>query len=224
MANSKIELPKPEQAGGFELYLPPTPFPKDGETPRFVMLDDQEQAFYDVFYGNPLLRNTKPWSSLEMHKLLDPAIVIGPKQLERLNQDPKELERLNQGYPLATGHLVNIVSRSNSVFTAELLAAVNIVPLQEEVMNWSVLKTWKGVEIVTELQNGLLRRVWNRRTFAPTEMVTFSTQASTLNEMPRPWHDDGTYLNYELDQRFMGACKINPDQVWQFVPQGWKAS
>lgn len=168
------------------------------------MLDDSRQIFYDVDYENRLLRNTKTWAGLEMHKVVDPAIVFPPTQ-----------KRMLQQAKFATGFLVSIESRDLDTFTARKIGSVNVSPCKEESMNWDALKSLKGEELPTEMQHGILRRVWNRRPQTSNANMNYLTPASVMDGMVRPWHNDGAQLSYELDEMFAGGLPISNDQSWQ---------
>ena len=142
------------QSGGFELYLPPTPFSMPPEPARLVMVDDLRQVIYDVDYETSFLKNTIPWSALNLHKIEDPAIVFRPMQLECLMLPERAF---------ATGLLASIETRDDGVYKAKRVGVVNVSPFPKEVINWAVLQSWNGEELPTEMQAGPLRRVWNRR-------------------------------------------------------------
>lgn len=189
-------------SGGFHLFVPPLPFAC--KRPRFIMLDDSKQVFYDVDYETPALGNHTPWEKLDLHTKREPAIVFTPFHYYAFMKRD-----------FATGSLVSIESREDNVYVAKWLGAVNVSPMKQDQMNWAMLRSWKGEELPNEMQNGLLRHVWNRRSKAESNNIPYVTQASVLDQMPRPWHNNGEYLSYELDQTFAGGLPIGSDQLWR---------
>jgi hypothetical protein len=189
---------------GFELYLPPNAFSTPPARPRFVMLDDLNDVFYDVDYETALLGNQTSWTDLAIHKIRDAAIVFPPEQ-----QDMLQMQRF------ATGLLVSIESRTSEMIIAKKVGRVNVKPLPQEFMNWSALTGLKGKELPAEMRAGLLRRVWNRRPVTGSQSSSFVTPSRILNAMPRPWHRDGVALSYELDDRFVGGKAVGPPSVWR---------
>ncbi|KIY02928.1 uncharacterized protein Z520_01393 [Fonsecaea multimorphosa CBS 102226] len=207
------------RSDGFELFTPPTPFSQPPKPPHFVMVDDLNEVFYDVGYDTVHVKNTLSWTELALHRVPDPAITFLPGQAEKLHRD---------GF--ATGMLVSIESRTpreppavgdgaepQEVFSARRIGNVNVRVLDKKFMNWSALASLKGPELPEEMKEGLLRRVWNRRPGAAAataaQSIPYVTPGSVLDEMSNPWHTDGDALNYELDQRFVGALAL-PEQVW----------
>lgn len=198
-------------SGGFELYVPPTKFPKPDEPARFVMLDDINDTFYQVVYEGPGLQNMNTWKDLDLHTINDPAIVFPPKQLDAFEA------RLSL---LATGFLVSITFRSPEIFIADWLGAVHVYRLPEHRMNWGALESLKGEELPTEMRAGLLRYVFDRRPGLRSISHTYMTPRNTLDNMIRPWHVDGASLNWELDSRFTGANVIPREQSWRLIDRG----
>jgi hypothetical protein len=197
-------------SGGFELYVPPTPFSmgdpeKKDPTGRFVMLDDENDIFYDVDYGSEPLRNSTPWSKLALYNVVDPAIVFPPKQWQKLHEPDW----------LPTGFLVAIQSRDDNVFRAVKIGAVHVKRLRRELMSWGALESLRGSELTTEMKAGLLRRVFNRRPGSNAEPASYVNAKKVLDGKQRPWHQDGNWLNWELSHRFVGGKKIDEGQRWE---------
>ena len=190
------------QSAGFELYTPPTAFSQPPKPPHFVMLDDLNEIFYDVGYDIVHVKNTVPWTELNLHKVPDPAIAFLPGQAENLEKD---------GY--ATGMLVSIDYRSENLISARRMGNVNLRVLPKKFMNWSALDAQKGRELPEEMREGLLRKVWNRRPDPENQTISYATPSHVLDNMPRPWHKNGAALNLELDQRFVGALALE-SQRW----------
>lgn len=191
-------------SGGFELHLPPTPFSQPPNPPRFVMLDDIHQVFYDVAYQPPHSGNTTPWPALAAHTIPDPAITFHPHQWTRL-----------QATRSAMGFLVSINHRDGDVFHGTIAGTVSVQTLPQNLMNWAALRSLKGPELPAEMRAGLLRRVWNRRPGSRTDAVSYVTSGAVLEQMPRPWHRDGAALNWELDERFAGGVLLGEQQQWR---------
>lgn len=183
---------------GFELYLPPTPFKS-----RFVMLNDSTQIFYDVDYETSLLGNKSAWSDLAPETLKDPAIVFPPEQRDYAKSGE-----------FAIGFLVSILRREVGRTVAKKLGRVNVKPFEKRLMNWSALKATKGEELPNEMQAGLLRNLWNKRT-ASLHSIPYVTESSVLDAMPRKWHLDGAALNYELDSIFAGGAWLDDSHIWE---------
>lgn len=195
-------------SAGFELFIPPTPFsnPQPPEpNGRFVLLDDEDNVFYDVDYTSPGLRNTVSWKQLALHTIPDPAIVFPPAQWQKL-KDPNWLP---------TGFLVSIQSREPDCFKAVNLGAVHVKPRPQALMNWDVLESLKGPELPAEMKAGLLRKVFNRRPGANMQSISYVNPRKVLDKMSRPWHRDGKWLNWELDDRFVGGKRIDEGQKWR---------
>jgi len=196
-------------SAGFELYVPPTPFAREAlekKDPmgRFVMLDDENNVFYDVDYGSAHLRNSTPWPELALHNVVDPAIVFPPAQWQKLH-DPDWLP---------TGFLVAIRSRDDNVFKAVKIGTVHVKQLPRALMNWGALESLTGPEFVAEMKAGLLRRVFDRRPGSNSGPVSYVNPKKVLNGKPRPWHQDGKWLNWELNHRFVGGKEIDKGQRW----------
>lgn len=192
-------------SGGFELYVPPTPFSQPPEPPMFVMLDDMNDVFYQVDYGHPGLRNANSWVDLQLHRVTDPAIVFPPNQLSLYAQ--------NDNITM-TGFLVSIASRGATGWLVKKIGAVHVRRYPLKYINWDVLASTKGPELIAELQAGLLRKVFNRRDVGTSERPSFVTLGNTINHMSRAWHEGGAALSYELDERFVGAVRIPNEQGW----------
>ena len=191
-------------SGGFELYVPPTPFSNPPGRTRFVMLDDLNNVFYDVDYESSSLNNSTPWTKLGLHNVADPAIVFPPNQWQMFEENSS-----------ATGFLVLIQSRDSGLFTATKIGTVYVRPLLQEFMNWGVLESLKGSELPSEMRAGLLRHVFNRRPGANARMISYVTLRRVLDNMHRPWHQNGAWLNWELDDKFTGGSLIGNEQMWK---------
>lgn len=191
-------------SGGFTLYVPPTPFCIPPERARFVMVDDQNDRFYDIDYETLLLGNTTAWEQVALHRIKDPAIVFPPKQ--------EELLRQNQSI-LAIGFLVSIEERNAAGWRARKLGQVGVRAFPQGLMSWSALESQKGPVLPAEMRAGLLRKVFRRDGAAGA--MTYVTSLQVLNAMPRPWHRDGAWLNYELDSIFVGGQRVGSDQNWE---------
>jgi hypothetical protein len=201
-------------SGGFELYVPPTPFAMGGPEKkdpisRFVMLDDENGVFYDVDYGSEPLRNSTPWSELALYNVVDPAVVFPPAQWQKLH----DLDWL------PTGFLVAIQSRDGNVFRAVKIGAVHVKRLPRDLMNWGALESLTGPELTAEVRAGLLRRVFDRRPGSNAGPVSYVNPKKVLDGMPRPWHRDGNWLNWELSHRFVGGKEIDEGQRWELYAE-----
>lgn len=82
-------------------------------------------------------------------------------------------------------------------------------------MNWSALKAKKGEELPNEMQAGLLRNFWGRRTASSSHSIPYVTESSVLDAMPRKWHMDGAALSYELDRIFTGGVWLDDSHIWE---------
>lgn len=200
-------------SGGFELFVPPTPFRPPDQPPLFVMLEDLEDAFYEVDYESADLRNTTPWSELGLYTVLDPAIAFPSLQWQKFeNLADESVEKV-------TGFLVAIQSREGDAWTAVKLGAVHIRKYPEEVVNWRALESTKGPELGAEMKAGLLRHIYNRRSGSVQRSIPYVTSRRILDEMEKPWHEDGAALNWHLDGRFVGAARVARDQRWRLYAQ-----
>lgn len=186
------------QGGGFELYLPPTPFRS-----QLVMLDYSTETFYSVNYRAAAQGDETPWSDLGLETITDPAILFQPEQSERLENGK-----------FATGFLVSILDRQADKFVARKLGLVNVGPLPEYAMNWAALQSKKGEELKNEMRAGLMKYLWNRRQPAEQALFPYQTPGSVLNSMPRQWHIDGAALNHELDYIFAAGEALPLTQCW----------
>jgi hypothetical protein len=193
-------------SGGFELFVPPVPFSQPPNPACFVMLDDQHDIFYEVDYQSADLRNTTEWTTVELHSVQDPAIVFPPLQWEKLGNDMNEK---------ITGFVVDVKSRDDECWIAEKLGAVHVRRFPQEYMNWSALASLKGSELPEEMKAGLLRNVFNRRVNPEEYTISYVTLRRVLDNMKRPWHQDGAALNWELNERFVGAKRIESGQKWK---------
>jgi hypothetical protein len=193
-------------SGGFELFVPPVPFSQPPKPAYFVMLDDQNDAFYEVDYQSVDLRNRTEWTVMELHTVPDPAVVFPTLQWQRFENDTNEK---------ITGFVVDIKSRDEDYWTAEKIGMVHVRRFPQEYMNWSALASLKGSELPEEMKAGLLRNVFNRREGSTVQTISYVTQRRVLDNMKRPWHQDGAALNWELDERFVGAKRIEGDQKWK---------
>ena len=191
-------------SGGFELYVPPSPLQS---TPRFVMLDDLNNVFYDVDYETSTLKNTTSWSDLALHTVPAPAIAFRLDQLDLMMQNPTKA--------MMKGFLVAITTWDSGTITAKKIGSVFVKRLDPKFMNWSVLKDWRGSELPAEMKAGLLRRVFDKRPEAHAQMMSYVTPSSTLARMSVPWHRDGHALNHMLQERFAGGQTIARDQTWK---------
>ncbi len=195
-------------SAGFELYVPPTPFAKGDDpkkkdpTGRFVMLDDENGVFYDVDYGSAPLHNSTPWSELTLHKVVDPAIVFPPAQWEKLH-DPEWLP---------VGFLVAIRSCEGDIFKAVKIGTVHVKPLPRALMNWGALERLKGPELTAEMKTGLIRRVFDCRPWSNAGPVSYVNLKKVLDAKSRPWDQQGNWLSWELDERFVGGKEIDKGQ------------
>lgn len=204
MSSSELNNVIEFDSGGFRLFLPPVPFACPPKRAQFIMVDDSKAAFYHVDYEMPELGNRIPWEKRDLHKELDPAIVFDHFQYYAF---------MKRNF--ATGYLVSIEVQENDVYVAKWLGAVNVRLMKQEEMNWAMLRAWKGEELPNEMQNGLLRYLWDKRSQPESGNIPYVTPASILDAMPRPWHTNGEYLNYELDQIFAGGWPIKSDQLWR---------
>ena len=168
------------------------------------MLNDFTQTFYDVDYETSSLGNKTAWTDLAPETLQDPAIVFPPEQ----HDYPRN------GVP-AMGFLVSIIQREGRRIVAKKLGRVYVKPFDEKLMNWSVLKATKGEELANEMQAGLLRNLWNRRSAASLHSIPYVTESSVLDAMPRKWHSDGAALSYELDRIFTGGALLDDSHIWE---------
>lgn len=193
------------RSAGFELYVPPTKFSQPSEPACFVMLDDLNDIFFEVKYDDPKLGNTKNWTELSLHEVDDPAIVF------KSNQDPFLQQR---SYDRVEAYLVSIIKRDSHAFRATILGTVYVRPFAEKFMNWGALESLKGSELPAEMRAGLLRHVFNRRISNDSQHYSYVTPRKILDNMPRKWHEDGGALNWELDDRFVGAKRIAENQNW----------
>ena len=201
-------------SAGFELYVPPSPMinerHKSPHCGRFVMLDDANDTFYDVDYdaanNPPRLGNEVSWIELALHAVPDPAIVLPGDQWKWLHD---ERRRFSMGF------LISIESREENVLYGKKIGSVFVKKLDREHMNWAALRSLKGEELPAEMRAGLLRRVWNRRPSADVSSIPYVTPARVLDGMPRPWHRDGEWLNWELDHQFAGGKVIRQEQRWR---------
>ena len=200
-------------SGGFELFVPPTPFCPPGKPPIFVMVEDLKDTFYEVDYEAADLQNRTPWSELELHTVLDPAIVFPSLQWQKFENLAEE------SVEIVTGYLIAIQSRESDAWAAVKLGDVHIRKYPEEVMNWRLLESVKGPELGAEVQTGLLRHVYNRRPGSVQRSIPYVTPARILDKMERPWHKDGAALNWNLDGRFVGAARIARDQRWRLYAE-----
>jgi len=200
-------------SGGFELFVPPTPFCPPGKPLVFVMLEDLKDTFYEVDYQAADLQNMTLWSELALHTVLDPAIVFPSLQWQKFeNLADESVEKV-------TGFLVAIQSREGDAWTAVKLGTVHIRKYPEEVVNWRVLESVKGPELGAEMQAGLLRHVYNRRPSSVQRSIPYVTPRRILDKMERSWHKDGAALNWNLDGRFVGGARIARDQRWRLYAQ-----
>jgi hypothetical protein len=172
------------------------------------MLDDLNDVFYQVIYEGPGLKNVTSWTDLALHTITDPAIVFPPNQLATFEA------RLSI---MATGFLVSVTSRTSDAITAKWLGTVHVDRLPEHLMNWGALESMKENELAAEMRAGLLRFVFDRRPGASAKSHSYVTPSSTLDEMSRPWYKNGEHLNWELDERFVGAKLIDRKQKWKLV-------
>jgi hypothetical protein len=193
-------------SGGFELYVPPTPFSNPPKPAHFVVLDDLNDVFYDVDYESSDLKNTTPWTELALHTVADPAIVFPPNQYQ-MSENNKTLR--------ITGFLVSIQSRDSGLFTATKIGTVHVQQLQKKYMNWGALESLKGAELPSEMRAGLLRHVFNRRPRGSARMISYVTPRHVLDNMPRQWHRNAAALNWELDERFAGGARIGKERKWR---------
>lgn len=193
-------------SGGFELFVPPVPFSQPPEPACFVMLDDQNDAFYEVDYQSVDLRNSTDWTALKLHTVPDPAVVFPTLQWQKFEND------INKKI---TGFVVDIKSRGEDSWTAEKIGAVHVRRFPQEYMNWSALASLKGSELPEEMKAGLLRKVFNQREGSMVQTISYATPRRILDTMKRPWHQDGAALNWELDEKFVGANRIEKDQKWK---------
>lgn len=197
------------QSWGFQLYLPPTPFAsqasetEEAEIGRFVMVDDKNDAFYDVDYVTGKLGNTISWRELALHKVKDAAICFPPEQQDMLYK-----------MSFAIGLLVSVEHRDGSFLKVTKLGKVNVKKIPQPYMNWTALQDLRGKELGEEMQVGLLRKVWDRRGGSLTRLGNYVTPSRVLNAMSSPWHRDGEALNNILDNRFAGADAIEPPSLW----------
>ena len=201
-------------AAGFELYIPPSPMEnklhKSPHCGRLVILDDANDTFYNLDYdaaNNPTkLGNKLSWNELALHTVPDPAIVLPENQWKWLHDEERQFSK---------GFLVSVESRQGGIFIGKKIGSVFVSKLKQEHMNWAALRSLKGEELPAEMRAGLLRRVWNRRSDANTSSIPYVTPAHVLDNMPRPWHRDGEWLNWELDHQFAGSKVIQPEQRWR---------
>jgi hypothetical protein len=200
MSSPHLTVLPPFNSGGFELFLPPTPFSQPPEPAQFIMLDDVNQIFYDVRYRGA---DSTSWTAIKAHQIPDPAIVFPPNQWTHMLASSH-----------GTGFLVSIESREREVFYARMLGTVNVAPVDEKRMNWGALRGEKGPELPAEMKSGLLRHVWDRRSRPSFHAIAYETSAAVLNRMPRPWHRDGAALNYELDHVFAGCLALGAQTSW----------
>ena len=199
---------------GFELYVPPTPMVNDRLKPphkgRFVMLDDVNDVFYDIDYDAALkpaaLGNTVSWADLALHTVREPALVLQLSQWQWLS---------NPQTNFARAFLVSIESRNEGIVYARRIGSVFVRKVQQEYMNWYALRSEKGEELPAEMRAGLLRKLWNRSPSHQSPNISYVTPASVLDKMPRPWHKDGAWLNWELDHQYAGGSVIPPSQCWR---------
>jgi hypothetical protein len=193
-------------SGGFELYVPPTPFSSPPEPAHFVMLDDKNDTFYDVDYESLDLKNSTPWVELALYTVQDAAIVFPPGQWD-IHEANKSVR--------VTGFLVSILNRTGGLFTAKKIGTVHVQPFPQKFMNWDALESLKGSELPSEMKAGLLRHVFNRRPGSGFRVIEHVTSRSILESMSRPWHRNGDALNWELDHRFAGGSCIEREQKWK---------
>lgn len=198
-------------SGGFELFVPPVPFSQPPEPACFVMLDDQNNAFYEVDYQSVDLKNSIDWTALKLHTVLDPALVFPTLQWQTFEKDMNKK---------ITGFVVDIKSRDEDSWTAERIGTVHVRRFPQEYINWSVLASLKGSELPEEMKAGLLRKVFNQGRSSMTQTISYVTPRRILDTMERPWHQDGAALNWELDERFVGANRIEKDQKWKLYATG----
>jgi len=193
-------------SGGFELFVPPTPFSQPPKPACFVMLDDQNDTFYEVDYQSVDLRNSIDWTALELHAVRDPAVVFPTLQWQTFENDTNAK---------ITGFVVDIKSRDVERWTAETMGMVHVHRLPQEGMNWSVLASLKGSELPEEMKAGLLRKLFNQRENSVMQSISYVTPRRVLDTMKRPWHQDGVALNWELDECFVGGSRVETKQKWE---------
>lgn len=194
------------RSGGFRLFVPPIPFAQPPQQPRFVMLDDVHQTFYDVDYGNHLLRNMSSWTDIAVHELVHPAIVFPPTQ-----------SRFLQTRNFATGFLVSIMSSNEGVNVAKKVGAVNVSILSQNAMSWDALRSLKGNELPNEMRHGIMRRLWDKRPKDDYQKNEFMVRGTSVSSTRRAWPQDGALLSTELDGIFAGGEAITSDQLWELT-------
>lgn len=160
------------------------------------MLDDLNDIFYDIDYEAADLKNIEPWTALKLHTVKDAAIVFPPKHWD---WHEKHISAR------VTGFLVSIQSRTPELFTGTKLGAVHMQLFPEKFMNWDGLEGRKKAYLPSEMRSGLLRHVFDRHPGSQTRTIFYVTPRKILDGMSNPWHNDGAALNWELDERFVGA-------------------
>jgi hypothetical protein len=63
-------------SGGFKLFVPPVPFSQPPRPAYLVMLEDQNNAFYEIDYQSVDALNVTDWTEVELHTVADPAVVF----------------------------------------------------------------------------------------------------------------------------------------------------
>ena len=187
-------------APGFELYLPPTQFKS-----RFVMLDELTSTFYAVDYETLIIGNKVKWEDLAPESIQDPALILS-ENVPLMSPDA----RIG-----AFGLLVSITQRTEQTLVATYLGHVFVKKFPASVMNWEALTNMKGAARTTQMKDGLMARLWNRRPGVPQSSGPPQvTSPETLDQVPDRWREDGAALNYELDGTFASSRNLPPKQKW----------
>lgn len=134
----------------------------------------------------------------------DPAIVFPPEQGDYAKNGA-----------FAIGFLVSLLKRGRKKNCGEEAGRVNVKPFDERLMNWSTLKAKKGEELPNEMQAGLLRNLWGKRTASSSHSIPYVTESSVLDAMLRKWHMDAAGLSYELDRIFTSGVWLDDSHIWE---------